>query len=146
MTTPQSPIARTIATYFEAWNETTLEGCTKKLAQACAPDVAYRDPVHTCRGTAELAGRILRSRDKTPDYQVDVSTTVDGYDGTFRYGWVFAFGGGAHRLPGIDVVEVDARGRIQTLTSFFGPVVPRGEGEALREGPRWTLASALPST
>lgn len=145
MTTPQSPIARTIATYFDAWNETTLEGCKKKLDQACAPNVAYRDPVHTCSGTTELATRILRSRDNAPDYRVEVSTTVDGYDRTFRYGWLFVFGGGVHRLPGIDVVEVDAEGRIQTLVSFFGPVVPRAEGEALREGPRWTLASAVPT-
>ncbi len=145
MTTPQLPVARTIATYFDAWNETTLEGCTKKLEEACAPNIAYRDPVHTCSGIAELAKRILRSRDRTPDYVLEASTTIDGYDRTFRYGWVFVFGGGAQRLPGIDVVELDAEGRVRTLISFFGPVVPRAEGEALREGPRWTLASAVPT-
>jgi hypothetical protein len=130
-------IDQTIATYFRAWNDPTLEGCTRLLHESCTPDVAYFDPKFALHSLPDLAARIHGSRPLAPDFRVDVTTAIDGYDDTFRYGWVFVSAEKALRIPGLDVVVRAKDGRIATLTSFFGPLDTIAAGAGLRVQPRW---------
>jgi len=134
-----APIDETIATYFKAWNEPTQEGCARFLSESCEAEVAYFDPRYTCKGIAELAARIQRSRVEAPSFRVDINSAIDGYDDTFRYTWVFVFEPAQLRIPGLDVVVRGKGGRIATLTSFFGAIETREVGAALHRQARWTL-------
>jgi hypothetical protein len=131
------PIDEIITTYFRAWNDPTLEGCTALLRESCADDVAYVDPKYTRRGITELAARILGSRKQVPNARVELTSAIDGYDDTFRYAWVFFTTDERIRVPGIDVVVRGSDGRIATITSFFGALETIPAGAATRVQARW---------
>jgi hypothetical protein len=132
-----NPIDQVIAAYFRAWNDPAAEGCARSLAESCAPDVAYFDPKYTCHGVSDLAARILRTRREAPDCRVDVTSAVDGYDDTYRYGWVFIVASDGPHIPGLDVVARRKDGRIATITSFFGALEMISAGGPMRVQKRW---------
>jgi hypothetical protein len=132
------PIDEILALYFRAWNEPTLDGCARLLAECGAPRLGYFDPKYTCHTIDELAARILESRKEAPSFRVDVTTAIDGYDDTFRYGWVFVVSESV-RIPGLDVVVRGKDGKIASITSFFGTLAPVPAGTAPRVQPRWAM-------
>jgi hypothetical protein len=132
------PINEVLALYFQAWNEPTLDGCARRLSECGAPRLAYVDPKYTCSTIDELAARILKSRKEAPSFHVDFTTAIDGYDDTFRYGWVFVVSESV-RIPGLDVVVRGNDGKIASVTSFFGVLESVPAGTALRVQPRWAM-------
>jgi hypothetical protein len=128
-------ITEILGTYFRAWNE---DGRTSEMLElSCAPEIRYTDPRSTCRSAVELAARIERSRAEWPSARVDFTSAVDGYDGAFRYTWVFEVPEAKLRVPGWDVIVRGTDGRIATLTSFFGALEGSEPGAALRLQPKW---------
>lgn len=131
------PIHEIVATYFRAWNDPTHDGCARLLEQSCAPGIAYFDPKYTCRGVADLAARIHRSRTDAPTSRVEATSAIDGYEDTFRYAWVFIIGKGKVRVPGLDVIVREENGPIATITSFFGALETVDAGAPSRVQARW---------
>ena len=136
-----SQLAKNITTYFEAWHETTLEGCLKKLDQVLTPKISYRDPMFTHHTTRELAERIQNSRKNAPNFKVWVSTQIDGFDSLYRYGWTFTRDGG-EEMEGLDIIDLDDSGRITSVRSFFASPVPRSQNEKIVQLPRFAPASS----
>ena len=131
------PITEIIETYFRAWNDPTLDGCTRLLERSCAPTIAYFDPKATCRSVVDLASRIHRSRIEAPTFRVDLTSAIDGYEDTFRYEWVFIIEEAKLRIAGLDIVVREKDGRISTLTSFFGALETIDAGSPFRLQPHW---------
>jgi hypothetical protein len=132
------PFNEIVSVYFRAWNEPSLERCASRLAECCTSSVAYFDPKYTSRGIEDLAARILKSRTEAPNFQVDVTTAIDGYDDTFRYGWVFVVNESV-RIPGLDVAVRAKDGKLASITSFFGPLETVIAGTPARMQPRWGM-------
>jgi hypothetical protein len=132
------PIDETLALYFQAWNEPTRDGCARLLAACAARRVAYVDQSYTCGTIDELAARILKSRKEAPEFRVAFTTAIDGYDDTFRYGWVFAVNESV-RIPGLDVVVRGKDGKIASVTSFFGVLETAPAGTPPRVQARWAM-------
>ncbi len=132
-----TPIHEVVATYIRAWNDTDPRRVLALLEKSCAPTVAYFDPKGTCRGVADLAARIQRSRTESPTFGVDPTSAIDGYEDTFRYTWVLVIEEAKLRLHGLDVLVRDEQGRIATLTSFFGTLETLAPRTTLRVQPRW---------
>ncbi len=128
-------IDEVLTLYFRAWNEPSLTEAF--VAESCAKALHYVDPRNVCRSAGELAARIQRSRAEYPSSRVRFTSAVDGYDDVFRYTWEYEVPDMKLRIPGWDVIARDGDGRIASLTSFFGPLVPLEEGVALRLQPRF---------
>ncbi len=128
-------IDEVLTLYFRAWNEPNLTEAL--VAESCAKAIHYVDPRNVCRSAGELAARIQRSRAEYPSSRVRFTSAVDGYDDLFRYTWEYEVPDMRLCIPGWDVIARDGDGRIASLTSFFGPLVPHAEGVALRVQPRF---------
>ena len=104
-----------------AWNEPDPEKVRGHLELALAPEVLFVDPSIVTRGLDEFEANVHEVHGRLPGAVYSRSSGVDGHHDLYRYHWAI------HRdgelvLPGFDVAEVDAEGRVLRVLGFFGPV------------------------
>ncbi|WP_018637137.1 hypothetical protein [Parafrankia elaeagni] len=90
------------------------------LAEVCASDVAYANPLKSSTGTQALAELIAELATAYPGYVPARTSGVDGHHGTARYEWVLRDRAGQMVLGGIEIVRFTPDARLSSIVSFFG--------------------------
>jgi hypothetical protein len=78
------------------------------------------DPLVDATGPAHIAAAIGVLRDQMPGHSLARTTAVDTHHDQARFGWAVGAPDGTVAVAGIDVVTLDADGRIQAAIGFFG--------------------------
>jgi hypothetical protein len=73
-------------------------------------------------GIVDQAGLLLG---QFPGHRFLRSSGIDHHHGVARYGWQLVGPDGSVVLEGLDIAQVDASGRLQQVTGFFGPLPAR---------------------
>ena len=73
------------------------------------------------RGLDEFEANVHAVQARIPGADYRRSSGVDGHHGLYRYHWEI-WRGEELLLPGVDVTEVDASGRVRRVLGFFGPI------------------------
>jgi hypothetical protein len=102
-----------------AWNEPESSKVRSHLERALAPDVHFIDPSIDVTGIDGFEANVHEVHERIPGAVYSRSSGVDSHHGLYRYSWAI------HRdgelvLPGFDVVEADAAGRVARVLGFFG--------------------------
>ena len=104
-----------------AWNEAEPAKVRGHLERALAPDVRFVDPSIDVTGIDGFEANVHEVHARLPGAVYSRTSGVDSHNGLHRYSWAI------HRdgelvLPGFDVVETDAEGRVARVLGFFGPL------------------------
>ncbi len=70
-------------------------------------------------GIVQQAGQLLA---QFPGHRFVRCSGIDHHHGMARYAWQLRGPDGALVLEGIDIAQVNAQGRLQQVTGFFGPL------------------------
>ena len=103
------------------WNETDLAEIPKHVAAIFAEDVVFIDPSNSILGHEAFVAMVVEFRTKFPDAICSHASGVDSHHGLHRYHWEI-HRGAALLVPGFDVTEVNAEGRVSRVEGFFGPI------------------------
>ncbi len=109
-----------------AWNESEPSKVRGHLEQALAPDVQFVDPSIDVTGIDGFEANVHEVHARLPGAVYSRTSRVDAHHRLYRYSWAI------HRdgelvLPGFDVVETAASGRVARVLGFFGPL-PESDG------------------
>jgi len=107
-----------------AWNEREPAKVRGHLEQALARDVRFIDPTHDITGIDAFEAMVHEFRQKFPDAVCSRASGIDSHHLLHRYNWEI-HRGGELMVPGFDVLETDASGRVAQVLGFFGPLPPR---------------------
>ena len=111
------------AIYLQAWNSRDPEAVRPLLDRSVSPDVVFIDPVATTEGVDALTAHITESRARAPEAVYARTSGIDGQKGRYRYTWEARLDA-TTVVPGLDVTQVDAQGRITRIDGFFGALPP----------------------
>jgi hypothetical protein len=110
------------------------------LGAYCDPDAARRaatvrdvwaadgrlaDPPMEATGHEAIAGLTDVVLQHYPGHVFRRTTTVDEHHGFARYGWELVAPDGDVAVAGLDVVRIDADGRLAGIVGFFGDLTAR---------------------
>ncbi len=104
-----------------AWNERDPEKVRSHLERALAPDVVFIDPSVQTHGIDEFEANVHAVQASLPGADYSRTSGVDSHHLLHRYSWQISLNGEVV-LPGFDVTEVDAQGRVTRVLGFFGPL------------------------
>jgi SnoaL-like domain len=108
---------------LDAWNERDPGGVRQHLDAALAPDVVFIDPTIVTHGIAEFEKNVHDFRVKYPTALLRRSSAVDSHHHLHKYHWEIIIDSKVF-LPGFDVTETNAEGKVVRVLGFFGPLVP----------------------
>jgi hypothetical protein len=115
-----STIETVVDAYIAMWNEEDPARRAALIEEAWAADGAYRDPLLAADGHEALSAMVETVHQHYPGHRFARLTAVDEHNGYARFGWQLAAPDGAVTVAGVDVAELDADGRLQRITGFFG--------------------------
>ena len=104
-----------------AWNEPDPKLVRGHLERALSPECHFVDPSVETRGIDEFEANVHEVQARLPGAEYRRASGVDGHHNLYRYHWEI-WQGEELLLPGFDVTEVDAQGRVLKVLGFFGPV------------------------
>jgi hypothetical protein len=113
-------IEATIERYLDTWNESDDAVRADLSTAVWAADGRLVDPLIDATGAEAIAAAIGAVRDQMPGHSLARTTAIDTHHDTARFGWTVHAPDGTIAVAGIDVVTIDADGRIQTAIGFFG--------------------------
>ncbi|OHV31772.1 MULTISPECIES: hypothetical protein [Pseudofrankia] len=117
-------LAQTVASaagkVHEAWAVTDTGRRVTLLADICADDVAYANPLRNCRGVQALSELISELTAAYPGYLPTRTSGVDAHHDAARYEWALRDRAGQTVLAGIEIVHFTPGGRLTSIVSFFG--------------------------
>ena len=108
-----------------AWNETDPAQVRSHLDRALTSDVHFVDPSHDIRGVDDFEAMVHHVHDQVPGAVYSRASDVDSHHGLHRYHWAIHQDGNL-LMPGFDVTETDADGRVSRVLGFFGVLEPGG--------------------
>ena len=103
-----------------AWNEPDASLTRVHLEKALAPDVRFADPSIDVTGIDAFEANVHDVRAKNPGNVYSRVSDIDSQHGFHRYHWAIYNAAGELVLPGFDVVEVNADGKVASVIGFFG--------------------------
>ncbi len=111
--------------YVAMWNATEPDTRRELIAQVCAPDVRYTDPLADVAGHDQLDAAIAAVQQQFPGFAFSRLGDVDGHHEQARFGWELGPVGTPAPVAGFDVVTTDELGRITRVLGFLDRV-PNG--------------------
>ena len=108
--------------YFAAWNETDPDERSRLLRRSLSDEAELVDPTGRWRGVDGLSERIGNYHAAAPGTKVVPASGVDAHNGVERYAWKIVDPVGNEIMVGLDVAERDARGRLERIVMFHGPL------------------------
>lgn len=108
--------------YFDAWNETDAARRRDLIAATWTVDADYRDPLLSGAGHDGIDAMICAVHERFPHHTFRRTTEVDSFANRLRFSWELATPEGAAIVKGSDFGQVDANGRLQTVTGFLDQV------------------------
>ena len=103
-----------------AWNESDASLVRSHLEKALAPQVRFVDPSIDVTGIDGFEANVHEVHAKNPGNVYSRASKVDSQHGFHRYHWAIHNKDGELVLPGFDVVETNAAGRVVCVIGFFG--------------------------
>ena len=103
-----------------AWNESEPSLVRSHLEKALAPEVRFIDPSVDITGIDSFERNVHDVHSKNPGAVYSRISAVNSHHGFHRYHWAIHNKDGHLMLPGFDVVETDAAGRVTSVIGFFG--------------------------
>lgn len=107
-----------------AWNERHPALVRAHLDAALSPDVEFIDPSIETRGIDAFEANVHEVHRQIPGADYERVSGVDSHHGLHRYAWQISQHGEVI-MPGFDVTEVDADGKVLRVLGFFGPLPDR---------------------
>jgi hypothetical protein len=110
----------TIDRYVEMFNEPDDVARAELGKDVFADDGRLVDPLVDATGPVQIAAAIGALQAQMPGHSLARTTAVDTHHDQARFGWTVNGPDGSVAVAGIDVVSLDADGRIQQAAGFFG--------------------------
>ena len=111
--------AETVDAWFDAWAEADADRRGAALARIATADVRVRDRFSCIDGAGELSEHIAASQRFMPGYRVQRSGAARHCQGVVLADWTASGPDGQVRATGTSVFELDAGGRIASVTGFW---------------------------
>lgn len=108
--------------YLAMWNASGTADRSALVAQLCAPDVHYTDPLADVTGRDALESAIGAVQGQFPGFGFTLLGGVDGHHDQARFSWELGPAGGPAPVAGFDVVTTDEDGRITRVLGFLDRV------------------------
>jgi hypothetical protein len=105
---------------YEAWAAGDTDRRADILAEVCAEDVAYANPLKSSVGIRALAELITELTATYPGYLPARTSGVDAHHDTARYEWALRDRAGQAVLGGIEIIHFTPDARLTSIVSFFG--------------------------
>ena len=123
---PASPATTTFdliaATYIAMWNATDPAERHALVAELCAEDVRYTDPLVDVSGRDGLEATIAAVQEQFPGFGFTLLRGVDAHHDQARFGWELGPAGTPAPVAGFDVVTTDAVGKVTRVLGFLDRV------------------------
>lgn len=103
------------------WNERDLSKVRGQLEAIMTPDVEFCDPLHHIHGLDAFEAMVRQFRADYPRAELSRTTKIDHHHDRYRYKWLIVQDGKTV-LPGFDVAQIGADGKIKRIDGFFGPL------------------------
>ena len=104
-----------------AWNESDSSLVRGHLEKALTSEVRFVDPSIDVTGIDGFEANVHEVKSRLPGAVYSRTSGVDSQHDFHRYHWAI-HQNGELLVPGFDVVETDAEGRVVCVIGFFGPV------------------------
>lgn len=108
--------------YVDAWQAADEDTARRHLARCWDEDSEIVGPGYRLRGLQPVLDEIARFRRERPGWTVGASSGFDAHGRWVRFAIVLTDPAGVRRQEGLDVVELDDRGRIRRVVTFWGPL------------------------
>lgn len=105
--------------YIALWNDAADASRRARLSAGWTADARYVDPMMTGEGHDGIAAMIAGARAQFPGHGFALTGAPDGHGEFVRFSWTLAPASGAAVAAGIDVVRLDASGRIAEVIGFL---------------------------
>jgi hypothetical protein len=105
---------------YAAFTARDVDARAEMLAQVCADDVSYSNPLGSTVGIPPLAALFTELADRYPGHRPTRTTGVDAHHNAIRYHWTLRDRSGQNVLDGVDVVHFTADARLTSILTFFG--------------------------
>jgi hypothetical protein len=109
-----------IDAYMNAWNETDEAKRRALLDTAWADAGVYTDPMSDVTGREALVELIASFHKQMPGATIAMASGIDSHHDRVRFAWKLLTPQGATQIEGIDVGQLAADGRLQSITGFWG--------------------------
>ena len=118
MTDPQQLALR----YLTVWNATEPEALRSAVAEVFTEEARYVDPLVDVRGRDAIAATVSAAHEQFPGWTFRLAGSAEGHHDQVRFSWELGPDGGPAPVAGSDVVELDAAGRITSVSGFLDRV------------------------
>jgi hypothetical protein len=105
--------------YFDTWNETDASRRKELIAATWASDATYADPLLSAQAHDGIDAMIRAVHERFPQHTFRRTTAVDSFADRLRFSWELSTPEGVSIVKGSDFGQVDASGRLQTVTGFL---------------------------
>jgi hypothetical protein len=121
-TVPATDLTTTIDGNLAAYSNP--DGATRRtqLEAVWAADGTLIDPPIDGTGIAGIDALMAAVQSQFPGHTFRRTSGVDAHHDVARYSWALVASDGSVSLEGLDVVEVDAEGRLTRILGFIGPL------------------------
>ncbi len=123
MTTTNEQSSTTMTTvddYLAAWNERDAQRRAELIERAWAPSGRLIDPPLTGEGYEGISAVAAAMHEHYAGHRFRRASDIDQHHDQLRFAWELVGPDGEVALRGLDVGELDAEGRLQRITGFFG--------------------------
>jgi hypothetical protein len=113
-------VAAAVGRVHHAWAAESTDRRVDILAEVCAVDLAYANPLKSSVGIRALADLITELTASYPGHRPVRTSGVDAHHDNARYEWVLHERGGREVLAGTELVRFTPDVRLTSIVSFFG--------------------------
>jgi hypothetical protein len=119
-TSTSTDLEQTVDTYLAAYGEPDPARRAVLIAEAWAPDGRLIDPPLDGQGHGGIDAMFVAVQGMFAGHSFRRTTVVDAHHDRARYGWELVGPDGSVAVAGVDYAELDADGKLRTVTGFFG--------------------------
>ncbi|EFC86317.1 nuclear transport factor 2 family protein [Parafrankia sp. EUN1f] len=105
---------------YEAWSAPGTDQRAEILAEVCAPDVEYVNPLKRATGVPAFAEMLSELIGTFPGHVPVRTSGLDAHHDCARYEWALRDRAGQAVIGGIEIVRFTPEGRLTSIVSFFG--------------------------
>ncbi|HEX4017998.1 MAG TPA: nuclear transport factor 2 family protein [Frankiaceae bacterium] len=113
---------RLATSYLAMWNAADPDERNALVAELCAENVRYTDPLVDVTGRDALAAAIGAVQDQFPGFGFTLLGGVDAHHAQARFSWELGPSAVPAPVAGFDVVTVDADGSVNRVLGFLDRV------------------------
>jgi SnoaL-like domain len=109
----------TVDTYIAAWRETDPDKRRALLEKCWAESGTYVDPMSDVSGRDGLDQTIAGFHAQMPGATIVLNGAIDEHHGRLRFPWALKAADGSTPIKGIDVGQLSADGRLESILGFW---------------------------